>query len=145
VCPPLCSWLIHAYLITPRAEKKHEILDCPNYKAFGKPPALFDPDKFDLAAVKERVAAALSSSNSVRSGAKKFHMPIMPDMPATAYMNLKKGESIVQSHEQDERGNGYWQEVVSERRDHRSVAVCGACGKPGGEELKTCGGCRQIL
>jgi hypothetical protein len=53
-----------------------EVLECPNYKDFGKPPALFDAAVFDINATSERLAAALASTNSVRSGAKKFTMPV---------------------------------------------------------------------
>jgi len=57
-----------------REEKRREILDTPNYSDFGKPPALFDPFTFDLAAAQQRLAEALASSKSVRTGAKGFNI-----------------------------------------------------------------------
>ncbi|KAJ3506328.1 hypothetical protein NLJ89_g6927 [Agrocybe chaxingu] len=76
----------HALLIpSPRSynifslpKKKKEILDTPNYKSFGKPPSLFNPDVFDIQAANERLAEALGGPSSVRSGSKKFMMPFMP-------------------------------------------------------------------
>ena|ERR1700733_9052521 len=127
---------------------KREVLECPNYKDFGKPPALFDPALFDLQAATDRLAAALASTNSVRSGAKKFTMP-MGGMGTDALreqldkMHLKEGQSIKQVWQPE--NHGFWEETTSNIKDRRRETVCAACGKPGGAELKTCSGCRQIL
>lgn len=127
---------------------KREVLVCPNYKDFGKPPALFDPAIFDLQAATDRLAAALASTNSVRSGAKKFTMP-MGGMGTNALreqmekMHLKEGQSIKQLWQPE--NHGFWEETTSNTKDRRRETVCASCGKPGGAELKTCSGCRQIL
>jgi hypothetical protein len=125
---------------------KREILECPNYKDFRKPPALFDPATFDLDAASNRLTTALASTNSVRSGAKKFTVP-MAGAEANSLrermekIHLKEGQSI----KQDWETNGFWEETKSDIKDKRRETVCAACGKPGGSELKTCSGCRQIL
>ncbi|KIJ62904.1 hypothetical protein HYDPIDRAFT_93487 [Hydnomerulius pinastri MD-312] len=124
-------------------KKKREILDTPNYKSFGKPPSLFDIEAFDISAANERLAAALASPNSVRTGAKSFKMPMAPNATDLESHFLKKGQSIKRDWEPE--SHGYWQETTTERKDKRSQAVCAACGKPGGQELKTCSGCRMIL
>ncbi|KAH9481335.1 hypothetical protein JR316_0005857 [Psilocybe cubensis] len=130
-------------------EMKREILATPNYNSFGKPPSLVDPAVFDLDAAKARVAEALSSTTSVRSGAKKFHMPIMPGaehiINQMDQQHLKKGQTIVNSH--DMENYGFWNETVSTKRDARKEAVCGFCGKPASSEvqLKACAGCQQVI
>uniref|UniRef100_A0A8H7Y0B2 Plasmid pRiA4b Orf3-like domain-containing protein n=1 Tax=Psilocybe cubensis TaxID=181762 RepID=A0A8H7Y0B2_PSICU len=132
-----------------QAEMKREILATPNYNSFGKPPSLVDPAVFDLDAAKARVAEALSSTTSVRSGAKKFHMPIMPGaehiINQMDQQHLKKGQTIVNSH--DMENYGFWNETVSTKRDARKEAVCGFCGKPASSEvqLKACAGCQQVI
>ncbi|GBE89604.1 MM3350-like domain-containing protein [Sparassis latifolia] len=127
-----------------KVEMKREILACPNYNAFGKPPSLFDPDSFSLPEAAKRLADALGSANSVRSGAKVFNMPIAPDGVADAFkrMHLKKGQHIMKDY--DPEGLGYWEETTSSRKDKRDETVCAACGKPSPEELKVCGGCHQV-
>ncbi|KAG0701206.1 hypothetical protein DFH29DRAFT_876028 [Suillus ampliporus] len=45
----------------------------------------------------------------------------------------------------DHENHGYWQETTSSTKDKRSQSACAACGKPGGQDLKTCSGCRAIL
>ncbi|KAJ8503431.1 hypothetical protein ONZ45_g10857 [Pleurotus djamor] len=122
--------------------KKREVLDCPNYKGFGKPPALVDLSYFDMNDANERLSDALASGNSVRSGAKTFTMPVHPNGLDIHKHNLKKGQSIVRDFPPDE--GGFWQETTSNKKDKKSETVCGACGKPGGAELKVCGGCRKI-
>lgn len=121
----------------------------PNYKHFGKPPALFDPDSFNVEEAKERLANALSTSSSVRAGAKKFTMSIVPG--STAVMDamdnpfLKKKQEITkQAHPE---GLGEWREITSSSRDSRKEAVCACWGKPASPEvqLKVCSGCRQVL
>ncbi|KAL4257934.1 MUB1/samB family protein [Pleurotus pulmonarius] len=123
--------------------KKREILDSPNYKGFGKPPALFDVTFFDINAAHERLSAALASTNSIRSGAKTYTMPLHPQAMSTNIDELKKGQSIVRDFSPDSLG--YWQETTSTKKDKKSETVCGLCGKPGGVEHKTCSGCRAIL
>ncbi|KAJ8692588.1 hypothetical protein PTI98_009886 [Pleurotus ostreatus] len=123
--------------------KKREILDSPNYEGFGKPPALFDVTHFDINAAHEGLSAALASTNSVRSGAKTYTMPLHPDAMNTNIDQLKKGQSMVRDFSPD--SHGYWQETTSTKKDKKSETVCGLCGKPGGAKLKTCSGCRVIL
>ena len=127
---------------------KREVLECPNYKDFGKPPALFDPAVFDFNAASARLATALASTNSVRSGAKKFTMPIGGThgdalTERMERMHLKEGQSIKKDWQPE--NHGFWEETTSNIKDKRRQTVCAACGKPGGSELKTCSGCRQIL
>ncbi|KII85084.1 hypothetical protein PLICRDRAFT_331059 [Plicaturopsis crispa FD-325 SS-3] len=128
-----------------KAEKKREILSCPNYKEFGKPPSLFNPDAFDITQATERLASALSSTNSVRSGAKIYTMPIAPTEEFNDHRSkgLKKGQTIMKNNVDED--HGYWQETVSGGSDKKKESVCASCGKPGGEALKVCGGCRQIM
>lgn len=132
-----------------RAEKKREILQCPNYKYFGKPPSLFDPAVFDIQAAQNRLSEALGGPNSVRSGSKKFSMPMMPGAEAILdgmdQRHLKKGQTI--SKKPDDENYGYWHETKSSTKDRRREAVCAACGKPAADDvpLKTCSGCRQVL
>ncbi|KAG2075493.1 hypothetical protein BDR04DRAFT_1005673, partial [Suillus decipiens] len=128
---------------TEQVKKRREILDCPNYKGFGKPPSLFDIDAFDIDQANERLVAALSSPNSVRAGMKAFTMPINPSAQDSRMGKLKKGQSI--QREWDYESHGYWRETTSNTKDKRSQSACAACGKPGGQDLKTCSGCRAIL
>ncbi|CAA7267050.1 unnamed protein product [Cyclocybe aegerita] len=132
-----------------KVEKKREIFDTPNYKSFGKPPLLFNPEVFDIQAANERLAEALGGPNSVRSGSKKFMMPVMPGaeglMDSMDGKWLKKGQSIVKTHDQE--NFGYWNETTSSTKDRRREAVCASCGKPAARDvqLKQCSGCRQVL
>ncbi|KAL0564227.1 hypothetical protein V5O48_017823, partial [Marasmius crinis-equi] len=130
-------------------DTKRKILEQPNYKAFGKPPALFDPFRFDIAWAKDNLARALASSNSVRSGMRSFVMPFHPDALARGRPELgpiKKGQNLVKTFDDDNVG-GFWEEVSTEKKDRKAVSSCALCGKPGTPELvlKTCGGCRQML
>ncbi|KAF9051930.1 MM3350-like domain-containing protein [Panaeolus papilionaceus] len=137
-----------------KAKLKREILETPNYKSFGKPPALFDPSSFDLEATKKRVADALNSASSVPSGAKQFTIPFVPHDPEEIEKPfLKKSQSVVVTRENESEsddeggvGSGYWKETQSNTKDRRRVAVCAACGKPASDhvELKTCSGCRKV-
>ncbi|KAL0954366.1 hypothetical protein HGRIS_003357 [Hohenbuehelia grisea] len=126
-----------------KQKKKREVLETPNYKDFGKPPSLFDPANFDLEATALRLSDALSSHNSVRTGAKQFSMPFHPDAIGNEHATkfLKRGQKITR----DFQPGGYWQETTSTTKDKRRETVCASCGKPGGNELKTCSGCRQIF
>uniref|UniRef100_A0A0W0G8U0 Uncharacterized protein n=1 Tax=Moniliophthora roreri TaxID=221103 RepID=A0A0W0G8U0_MONRR len=132
-------------------EKKREILSSPNYQYFVKPPALFDPDKFDMGWTKERLAEALASSNSVRSGMprRNYVTPtslegLNPRMQGDS--KLKKGQSIKQTFTDPSDFPGYFKETTSNKKDSRSVSTS-FCGKPGSAQLvlKTCGGCRRLL
>ncbi|KAF7424461.1 hypothetical protein PC9H_009768 [Pleurotus ostreatus] len=105
--------------------KKREILDSPNYEGFGKPPALFDVTHFDINAAHEGLSAALASTNSVRSGAKTYTMPLHPDAMNTNIDQLKKGQSMVRDFSPD--SHGYWQETTSTKKDKKSETVCGLC------------------
>lgn len=58
--------------------------------------------------------------------------------------NLKPKQVITRERDPD-TPHGYWQETTATGKDRRGKTVCGSCGKPGGPELKTCSGCRQIL
>ncbi|KDQ24707.1 hypothetical protein PLEOSDRAFT_170308 [Pleurotus ostreatus PC15] len=105
--------------------KKRETLDSPNYEGFGKPPALFDVTHFDINAAHEGLSAALASTNSVRSGAKTYTMPLHPDAMNTNIDQLKKGQSMVRDFSPD--SHGYWQETTSTKKDKKSETVCGLC------------------
>lgn len=74
---------------------------------------------------------------------KAFTMPISPSALDPRVGKLKKGQSI--QREWDHESHGYWQETTSSTKDKRSQSACAACGKPGGQDLKTCSGCRAIL
>jgi len=126
-----------------KVERKRKILGSPNYKAFGKPPSLFDPDSFSIKDAEARLAEALASTNSVRSGAKVFNMPIAPESVRDSFdrKHLKKGEAIVKDY--DNENFGYWQETANTRKDKRDETVCAQCGRPD-ENLKLCSGCKQI-
>ncbi|EAU85675.2 hypothetical protein CC1G_10947 [Coprinopsis cinerea okayama7 len=150
---------------TEKLKKKREILKSPNYTGFaGKastPPSLFDPAHFDIEAARARLAEALSSTNSVRSGSKKFNMPFPFGVPLSAdkpldpsrpgpssglYRNLGKNAHKTQVVKTFEPGYaGYWEELESNVKDKRRETLCAHCGKPGDEALKQCGGCRQVL
>ncbi|KAI3622105.1 plasmid p 4b orf-3 family protein [Moniliophthora roreri] len=132
-------------------DEKREILSSPNYQYFVKPPALFDPDKFDMGWTKERLAEALASSNSVRSGMprRNYVTPtslegLNPRMQGDS--KLKKGQSIKQTFTDPSDFPGYFKETTSNKKDSRSVSTS-FCGKPGSAQLvlKTCGGCRRLL
>jgi hypothetical protein len=142
------SFLFGVQYYCSRIKKRREILDCPNYKDFGKPPSLFDIDAFDIDQANGRLTAALSSPNSVRTGMRAFTMPMHPSALDPSALDprmgkLKKGQSV--QREWDNENHGYWQETTSNKKDKRSQATCAACGKPGGQDLKTCSGCRAIL
>ncbi|CCM00254.1 uncharacterized protein FIBRA_02283 [Fibroporia radiculosa] len=115
------------------------------HTSFGKPPSLFDPDTFDLAGANARLAEALATQNSVRSGAKKYHMPFAPmdQYKAMRARDLGKGEHVVHQHEGDY--GGFWEETKTERKDRKSEAACAACGNPDAKALKVCSGCKQIM
>ncbi|KAJ3493076.1 hypothetical protein NLJ89_g11097 [Agrocybe chaxingu] len=57
---------------------------------------------------------------------------------------LKKGQSIVKTHEDS---FGHWHETNSSTKDRQREAVCASCGKPAAPDvqLKQCSGCRQVL
>ncbi|EGN99500.1 hypothetical protein SERLA73DRAFT_160839 [Serpula lacrymans var. lacrymans S7.3] len=76
-------------LIEYRAKKKPEILNLPNYNAFGKLPALLDADAFALAQASQRLNAALSPTNSILIGSNTLREN---DDGA----QLKKVQSIIQ-------------------------------------------------
>jgi hypothetical protein len=117
-----------------RVEKKREILQCPNYKYFGKPPSLFDPAVFDIQAAQNRLSEALGGPNSVRSGSKKFSMPMVPGAEAMLDgMHLKKGQTI--SKKPGGENHGYWHETKSSTNDRRREAVCAACGKLAADDV----------
>ncbi|KAJ8085003.1 hypothetical protein PM082_003780 [Marasmius tenuissimus] len=135
---------------TPTAQRdiKRKILENPNYDAFGKPPALFDPFRFDLAWAKDNLSAALASSNSVRQGMRGFVIPLHQEAlvnPRPGQGPTKKGQSLVKTF--DSNAGGFWEEVSTEKKDRKAVSACACCGKPGTPELvlKACGGCRQML
>ncbi|EGO25054.1 hypothetical protein SERLADRAFT_408783 [Serpula lacrymans var. lacrymans S7.9] len=71
------------------AKKKPEILNLPNYNAFGKLPALLDADAFALAQASQRLNAALSPTNSILIGSNTLREN---DDGA----QLKKVQSIIQ-------------------------------------------------
>ncbi|KAJ8085005.1 hypothetical protein AAF712_013310 [Marasmius tenuissimus] len=128
-------------------ETKRKILENPNYKAFGKPPVLFDPFKFDISWAKNNLSEALASSSSIRTGMRGFRMPFSPeamDKPRASTGPIKKGQSVVQTFGSS---GGFWEEVTSEKKDRKAVSACSLCGNPGTPELvlKVCGGCRQML
>ena len=91
----------------------------------------------------------MATTNSVRSGAKKFTVPVIPNgeeiITEREKKSLKKGQEFVKIH--DEENSGFWHETSSTMKDKSNEAVCAACGKPAakGVELKQCSGCRQIL
>jgi hypothetical protein len=122
---------------------KREILKCPNYKDFGKPPSLFDPYAFDIGAARQRLREALSSPNSVRSGAKGWVTPIAPDA-STSKIPSKKGQQLVRQFD-PQHPSGYWEEIQTDAHDKRRETACAACGKPGDATLKQCGGCHQVM
>jgi len=130
-----------------KTAKRREVLETPNYRYFGKPPSLFDPAVFDIKAAKERLSEALSSSASVRSGAKTYHMPMVPggESIQDQMTTLKKGQTVTKQYSSE--GMGYWRETTSGRKDSRREAVCASCGKPAAPDvqLKTCSGCRMVL
>ncbi|KAL0564228.1 hypothetical protein V5O48_017824 [Marasmius crinis-equi] len=136
---------------TIQRDKKREILQSPNYKAFGKPPALFDPFKYDITWAKDNLSTALASTNSVRSGMRSFRMPFTSEAFADSRSRtgpIKKGQTVVKTLGTDSPSSGgFWEEVSSEKKDRKAVSACALCGKPGTAELvlKTCGGCRQML
>ncbi|PCH36348.1 hypothetical protein WOLCODRAFT_20487 [Wolfiporia cocos MD-104 SS10] len=131
-----------------QAEWKREVLATPNYDTFGKPPSLFDPDAFDLPAASARLAEALSSPNSVRWGAKKYYMPMIPlGDPARAVLkarDLGKGQKYEHTHDGDPTG-GFREETTGERKDRRGQTACAQCGNPDASSLKVCSGCRQVM
>ncbi|KAF9524876.1 hypothetical protein CPB83DRAFT_897543 [Crepidotus variabilis] len=135
--------------VTQKYKKKKEILETPNYKAFGKPPSQFDPFGFDIQAARDRLAEALGTTNSVRSGAKQFSMPIAPGAQNSMEQRdskwLKKGQKIVTNY--DDKNWGYWHETASSSRDKTREAVCASCGKPAtkNSDFKKCSGCRQVM
>jgi len=102
-----------------------------------------------MEAARERLSVALATTNSVRSGAKKFTIPINPEsediITQKERMPLKKGQEFVKIH--DEESTGFWHETLSTTKDKTKEAVCAACGKPAAREvvLKQCSGCRQVL
>jgi len=98
-----------------------------------------------MEAARERLSVALATTNSVRSGAKKFTIPINPDGEDTERMPLKKGQEHVKIHDED--STGFWHETTSTTKDKKKEAVCAACGKPAAKDavLKQCSGCRQVL
>ncbi|PPQ73856.1 hypothetical protein CVT24_012246 [Panaeolus cyanescens] len=132
-----------------RAQIALQVLQSPNYKSFGKPIAQFDPSSFDLVATKARVAEALNTTNSVRTGAKQFTVPFVPQSQAFHNQTwLRDNVSFVMQHDDDDTtGAGHWRETMSETKDKLRVAVCAACGKPAsaGVDLKTCSGCRKVM
>ncbi|KAI3622235.1 hypothetical protein WG66_016060 [Moniliophthora roreri] len=128
-------------------EKKREILECPNYKDFRKPPLLFNPYTFDMNRGIELLGAALESGNLVRAGMKSFVTPLYPDaLTQPRLLPPKKGQSVVKTFDPSDAG-GFWEETMTERRDRKALAACALYGKPSSPELvlKSCGGCRQIL
>ncbi|KAJ3541772.1 hypothetical protein NMY22_g3762 [Coprinellus aureogranulatus] len=134
-----------------RLKKKREILQAPNYTFTGTrpsiPPSTFDPTAFDITAARERVSSALSSANSVPSGSKKFVTPFAPDYKPgnSMFYKGKNKKGVETTVTKDPESWGQWEEAQSTVKDSRKRALCAACGKPGGEALKTCGGCRQVL
>lgn len=126
---------------------KRKILECPNYISFRKPASIFDPDGFDMDFTRRTLTEALNSTNSVPTGAKKYTTPFHDDADHGMYRAPEKGKKVVKHFQSNGDGGlsrGFWEEVQSEK-DRRSAGVCAACGKPGGADLKRCGGCRQIL
>ncbi|KAF9051935.1 MM3350-like domain-containing protein [Panaeolus papilionaceus] len=130
-----------------RAKLARDVLAAPNYKLFGAPVNQFDPSKFDIGATKARVSEALNSTSSVRSGAKQFTVPYVPQDPAKFDRPWMKDISLVVQHDDNADSGGYWNEVRSDTKDKLRVACCAACGKPAsrGVDLKTCSGCRKVM
>ncbi|PPQ73854.1 hypothetical protein CVT24_012244 [Panaeolus cyanescens] len=103
-----------------KAKMKREVLEQPNYKKFGKPPALFDPFKFDIDEAKARVQDALNTSSSVPSGAKEYLTPmgaIQPEM-----FGGPEGLTFPVMMKNDDGSRGFWQEFEKTTKDSRKVA-----------------------
>ncbi|KAF5366847.1 hypothetical protein D9758_006485 [Tetrapyrgos nigripes] len=146
-----------------KQEQKREILGTPNYKSYHKPASLFDPFSFDMEWTQKLLNEALASPTSIPSGARSFKMPMRPDAldpttwddPTKAGKKLKKGQAIVREFDTEQDGlsgmlakmgmGGHWEETVHTQRDKRAQTVCAMCGKPGGQELKQCSGCKRVL
>ncbi|KAK7040216.1 hypothetical protein VNI00_010022 [Paramarasmius palmivorus] len=115
-------------------KKRRNVRFClvPNYENYKKSPVLFDVDNYDMEWAREKLAEALASSNSVRTGMRKFVMPMSPQglnprMQGDA--KLKKGQTVKQTFSETGDGvnpfifPGYIKETTSERKDSRSVSA----------------------
>ncbi|KAH8834385.1 MM3350-like domain-containing protein [Flagelloscypha sp. PMI_526] len=126
----------------PRSKKLREILDSPNYQGCPWHIHNFNLYDFDPNAAEFRINAALSSPNSVRSGAKGFKIPLTVEAFLGTGYDVKISKSQVV--QRDFEPGGFWQETKSTKIDSRKDSACALCGKPGEADMKTCSGCKEL-
>lgn len=137
--PPTLNDPMHVSRLNRRA-KIRELFSQPNYDDYLKP--FVSMDTFDMAIAQRRLAAALGSAASVRTGAKAYHIPFTQDHDEISANSgpLRKTE---ERHRLYDGQGGFWQETKNSGRDRSSQAVCAFCGKPG-PVLALCSGCRVV-
>lgn len=119
----------------------HQILSSANYQSSNILPSGFDPHAFDIAHARKRLSDALSSNNIVPP-TPGYAFRFDPKDPEGLSCHGLKGNKYVKV---ESAGKGQGLKMVQHEKERRVVSVCASCGKPDVEQLKRCGGCRQIL
>ncbi|KAJ6492751.1 MM3350-like domain-containing protein [Mycena vitilis] len=112
----------------------------------------FDPQAFDLAAARKRISDALASPASVPSGPKKHALFGDPSDAEHGGDSVPKGthRTAIPSTvgfnpfgKNNPLKGAFQTEVVRDRRDKRSSALCACCGKPI-VDPRMCSACKKV-
>ena len=115
-----------------------EIFNSVNYQDRGWRLVSWSPDWFDIEDARAAVTKALNSPTSIPG--KQYVAPLVEGAGSSLGFGLKKREALVRTADSDSSG-GFFEEVVSTRRDNIRAAACAQCGNP--NNLRICTGCRK--
>ena len=115
-----------------------EIFNSVNYQDRGWRLVSWSPDWFDIEDARMAVTKALNSPTSIPG--KLYVAPLVEGAGSSLGFGLKKREALVRTVDSDSSG-GFFEEVVSTKRDNIRASACAQCGNP--NNLRLCTGCKK--
>jgi len=137
------SWLemLEKYETGTQREKNDvlsEIFNSVNYLDRGWKLVTWSPDWFDIEDARMAVTKALNSPTSIPG--KQFVAQLVEGAGSNLGYGLKKRQALVRTVDSDFSG-GFFEEVVSTKRDNIRASACAQCGNP--NNLRLCTGCKK--
>ena len=133
--------MLEKYETGTRREKNDvlsEIFNSVNYLDRGWRLASWSPDWFDIGDARMVVAKVLNSPTSIPG--KQYVAPLVEGAGSNFGFGLKKREALVRTVDSDFSG-GFFEEVISTKRDNIHVFACAQCGSP--NNFRLCTGCKK--
>jgi len=115
-----------------------EIFNSVNYQDREWKLVSWSPDWFDIEDARMAVAKALDSPMSIPG--KQYVSPLVEGAGSNLGFGLKKKEALLRTVDSDLSG-GFFEEVVSTKRDNIRASACAQCGNP--NNLRLCTGCKK--